>query len=232
MGISLALPVALRASDAWLAAYRGTPFERAAVIPGKVEVENYDRGGEGVAYHDTDAANHGSGELNPANGNPLNEFRMHEGVDISYTKSGAIDDNPFDRYDPPLGSLYVGWTVPDEWLNYTVEVKTAGRFTLAIPYTSNGDGAISLTLDGDQLLATIAIPSTHDAKEPVAWRQWHHWARLDTAATVALPAGRHVLTLKIEKNGNMNLDSIDFRPAGAPPPPRPPKPVAKNATTR
>jgi hypothetical protein len=212
---SLLLPVPSTASDAWLARYQGTPFEQtAAVIPGKVECERYDLGGEGVAYHDSDDFNSGSGRLNPLNGNPLNAFRVNEAVDISYTKSTGIDDNPFNRYVPPLGSLYVGWTHVGEWINYTVAVQKAGPYVVSIPYTSNGDGRISLTLDGDQPVATIAIPSTSDPKDPLAWRQWHHWAFLGDAATVTLPAGRHVLTLKIEANGNMNLDSLNFRPAG------------------
>src|SRR5215813_9504102 len=63
-------------------AYTGGP----QTIPGRVRCAYYDVGGEGVAYHDIDATNHGSGALNPANGEYLNEFRMHEGVDISYTK--------------------------------------------------------------------------------------------------------------------------------------------------
>jgi hypothetical protein len=46
----------------------------------------YDRGGEGVAYHDIDAKDNGSGALNPADGTYLNQFRMDEGVDISDTK--------------------------------------------------------------------------------------------------------------------------------------------------
>jgi Domain of unknown function (DUF362)/Carbohydrate binding module (family 6) len=219
------------AGGSWLANYQGRPFANAtftgpAVIPGKVQCEYYDLGGEGVAYHDSDGVNSGSGRLNPVNGNPLNEFRLNEAVDISYTKGNGIDDNPFNRYQPPLGSLYVGWTEVGEWLNFTVDVKTAGAYTLSIPYTSNGHGHISLTLDGGRPLATIEIPSTNDPKDPLAWRQWHHWAFLTDAATVSLPAGRHVLTLKIEANGNMNLDSIDFRPASeaAPtvaPPPQP-----------
>src|SRR5580693_3276916 len=72
--------------------YKGMPFQDSHYktapqrIPGRVECAAYDVGGEGVAYHDSDAVNHGSGELNPANGTYLNEFRMHEGVDTSYTK--------------------------------------------------------------------------------------------------------------------------------------------------
>jgi hypothetical protein len=217
------------AGDSWLARYQGRPFSDGtivgpAVIPGQVKCAYYDLGGEGIAYHDADGVNHGSGMLNPVNGDPLHEFRMHEGVDISYTKSGGIDDNPFDRYQPPMRSLYVGWTEPGEWINVTVDVRQAGAYTVDIPYTANGEGRISLALDGAQPLAIIRMPSTNDRAEPVAWRQWHHWAFLADAAAMSLPAGRHVLTLKIEANGNMNLDSIVFRPASeatpavAPPP--------------
>ncbi|MGE5447091.1 MAG: hypothetical protein ACM3PR_01930, partial [Bacteroidales bacterium] len=79
-------------------------------IPGKVQCELYDQGGEGVAYHDTDAVNNGSGKLNPPNGTFLNEFRMKEGVDISYTKTGDIDNNPYNVVEPIMGELYAGWT--------------------------------------------------------------------------------------------------------------------------
>ena len=57
------------------AGYRGQPYRDAVYhggpqkIPGRVQCAYYDLGGEGVAYHDTDATNHGSGGLNPANGN-------------------------------------------------------------------------------------------------------------------------------------------------------------------
>jgi hypothetical protein len=72
--------------------YRGTPYEDVRYqggpqkILGRVECAYYDRGGEGVAYHDSDAKNNGSGALNPPDGTYLNQFRMDEGVDISYTK--------------------------------------------------------------------------------------------------------------------------------------------------
>jgi hypothetical protein len=50
--------------------YKGKPFQDAThtggaqAIPGRLEAALYDLGGEGVAYHDVDAINHGSGELN------------------------------------------------------------------------------------------------------------------------------------------------------------------------
>ena len=82
--------------------YEGKPFADsvykagAQVIPGTVECAYYDLGGEGVAYHDADAINHGSGELNlkPEHQRPhatphIWGFRAKEGVDLSYTKDFA-----------------------------------------------------------------------------------------------------------------------------------------------
>lgn len=46
---------------------------------------------------------------------------------------------------------------------------------------------------------------------PVAWRQWHHWNRIDNLATFKLEKGTHVLTIKTVYNGNMNYDYLDFK---------------------
>jgi hypothetical protein len=62
------------AKKGYLSQYKGAPYQDshyqagAQKIPGKVLCAYYDLGGEGVAYHDSDAVNHGSGALNPANG--------------------------------------------------------------------------------------------------------------------------------------------------------------------
>jgi Carbohydrate binding module (family 6) len=179
-------------------------------IPGRIECEAYDRGGESVAYHDTDSINNGSGKLNPVNGNPLNEFRMHEGPDISYTKSGNIDNNPYNVSEPELNQLYIGWTKPGEWLNYTVEVTNSGRYRLSLKYTANGDGAIALDLDEEKLAGPLKITSTHNDADTVAWRQWHHWNKLDSLSSIQLSKGTHLLTLHIVENGNMNFDYLEF----------------------
>jgi hypothetical protein len=200
--------------------YAGTPFHDSVYpggpqkIPGRVFCAYYDFGGEGVAYHDSDAVNHGSGGLNPANGTYLNEFRMHEGVDTSYTKyHDHIDDNPFEAVKPPEGLLYVGWTEPGEWFRMTVEVAKAGRFALDLLYTSNRGGALALDLDGKPLAPSIPIVSTKNPAETIPWRQWHHWKLARSIATVSLPAGVSVLTLHIVEGGNMNLAYLDFRAA-------------------
>lgn len=181
-------------------------------IPGKVQCELYDLGGEGVAFHDSDNKNEGSGGLNPANGTFLNEFRMNEAVDISYTKfKDIVDNSPYNIVEPEKDQLYVGWTSPGEWINYTVKVNKTGTYTIGLMYTASGDGGVTLELDGKKLTETLKVPSTRSEKEPVAWRQWHHWNRIDELATVELKKGIHVLTLKTVSNGNMNYDYLHFK---------------------
>ena len=123
--MAAALCLAGCASKGWKA-YYGRPFQDSVyqggpqTIPGPVQCAYYDLGGEGVAYHDSDATNRGSGGLNPANGEYLNEFRMHEGVDFSYAKfkrQTQIDENPYDPVTPPPNQLYFGWTEPGEWFD-------------------------------------------------------------------------------------------------------------------
>lgn len=198
--------------------YRGTPYEDshhsggAQKIPGRVECALYDEGGEGVAYHDSDAKNNGSGALNPADGTYLNEFRMHEGVDTSYTKfHDQIDDSPWDLVQPPQNQLYVGWTEPGEWFRISVDAAEAGIYSADLLYTSNRGGTISLDVNGKDAIGPVTIASTFNAADPIAWRQWHHWNLARNLVRVQLPAGRSVLTVRILTQGNMNLAWFDFR---------------------
>lgn len=184
-------------------------------IPGRIVCAYYDLGGEGVGYHDHDPQNRGSGELNPANGTYLNEFRMHEGVDTSYTKFNRtptpIDDNPFNRTNPPADLLYVGWTEPGEWFKLTVDVAESATYAASVLYTSNRGGSISLDVNGRDAAGPLEIPSTYDASDPIAWRQWHHWDLASNLFKVHLNKGRNVLTVHILSNGDMNLAYFEFK---------------------
>src|ERR1700726_712224 len=108
IGLIACIITLFSSSFIYFAANSGRPWQnKPQHIPGKIECEYYDLGGEGIAYHDSDSINNGSGKLNPANGSYLNEFRMKEGVDISYTKPHGIDDNPYNRVKPEMNQLYV-----------------------------------------------------------------------------------------------------------------------------
>lgn len=216
----VAMPVV--AQKAFLHSYKGTPYHDsqynggAQKIPGRVYCAYYDLGGEGVAYHDSDASNNGSGMLNPADGTYLNEFRMHEGVDISYTKfkhDPIIDDNPFNKVAPPPNLPYVGWTVPGEWFNVTVDVAKTGDYAADLLYTSNRGGTIALDVNGKRATEALTIVSTYDAADPVAWRQWHHWNMARGLTKLHLTAGKNVLTVHVLTEGQMNFAALDFAPA-------------------
>jgi len=206
----------------YLKSYKGTPYQDsrhqagAQKIPGRVECAYYDRGGEGVAYHDADAKNNGSGSLNPADGTYLNQFRMDEAVDISYTKfhghdGEQIDNSPYDLVEPQENQLYVGWTEPGEWFNITVEAAHAGVYRADLLYTSNRGGTISLDVNGAAATQPLTVTSTFNASDPIAWRQWHHWNILSGLVKLRLPAGKSVLTVHILTEGNMNLAYFDFK---------------------
>ncbi|MEP6713549.1 MAG: carbohydrate-binding protein [Ferruginibacter sp.] len=180
------------------------------IIPGRVECEYFDTGGEGNAYHDMDSLNNGSGKLNPANGNFLNEFRMKEGVDISYTKTGGVDDNLYNKVAPDSNQLYVGWTMPGEWINYTVYANETTLYKVGIMYTANGDGSISLGLDGRLVTGPLKINSTRNDRDTIAWRQWHHWNKSDSLTAIKIAKGIHKITLHINEHGQMNFDYLEF----------------------
>ena len=194
--------------------YQGKPYADdvytggAQIIPGKVFCAYYDLGGEGVAYHDADAVNHGSGVLNPVDGSYLHSFRIDESVDTSYTKAhDAIDLHPYNDVQPEMDMLYVGWTEPGEWLKYTVSVEQAGRYAVSILYTSHEGGKISLSSDAAGL--TAEIRATYKVGDPVDWRQWHHW-NIQELGEIQLEAGVQVLTLATEETGQMNYGYLTF----------------------
>lgn len=191
--------------------YEGKPWQNEPqVIPGRIQCEFYDTGGEGISYHDADSVNNGSGKLNPVNGNPLHEFRMNEGVDISYTKSNGTDDNPFNDVMPDMNQLYVGWTEPGEWIKYTVDVKEQGIYSIDLMFTSNRGGEIELDAENSVSTGPLKIISTYKDADTLAWRQWHHWNKAVSLGKIRLEKGIQVITLKTVSNGNMNYDYLEF----------------------
>jgi hypothetical protein len=199
--------------------YKGTPFTDSVykigvqIIPGKLQCEYYDLGGEGISYHDSDSINSGSGHLNPSDGSYLNEFRISEAVDISYTKFRelAIDNNSFNFVEPEKDQLYVGWTSPGEWTKYTINVEADGSYRLGLMYTSNQNGKISFSVNDVDITGPISVPSTFVPADSVAWRQWHHWNYKDNIANILLKEGLQTFTIHTVEIGQMNYDFINFQ---------------------
>jgi hypothetical protein len=189
----------------------GRPFEDAAYkagaqrIPGIVQCALFDLGGEGVAYHDSDAVNHGSGELNaeplhqrPHAGPYVWGFRKDEGVDVSYVKDFADLNHP-NPVSPLVNQLYIGWTADGEWVNYTVDVAAPGRYEVRALYSKDAN-TLTFDVDGAHALA---------ARLPVATENWHTWnyALIGTLAFKA--AGRHVVTFHYGTGNNFAFFSFE-----------------------
>lgn len=210
--ILVTLTCAMHAPAQIPAGYKGTPFADSAhtrgaqVIPGTVELALYDMGGEGVAYHDTDSTNNGSGVLNRDTlhqrpGVPLYicHFREHEGVDVSYTKDFADFNHP-NKVVPPVNQLYIGWQADGEWTNYTVNVKKAGRYKIIALYGFK-DNKSSLSLNGVKA-ADITLPFDTG--------NWHFWNKAEVGEIVFPKKGLNLLTLHY--NTGSNLASLEFVP--------------------
>lgn len=204
--------------------YKGKPYQDAThaagpqAIPGRLQAVLYDVGGEGIAYHDTDAINHGSGELNyqPEHceeGVPANvcHFREGEGVDISYVKKRADLNHP-NMVAPDWQQLYIGWTDDGEWTNYTVNVKTAGIYKINVMY-SNVAQTIQFLLNNKPAAdckLPVDVPKQFSLQDYPEWIVWHIWNKAECGEINFPESGRQLLTLRYKK-GN-NLAYFDFVP--------------------
>ena len=104
---TLALTGANAAHSAARAATEGPYGGTAAAVPGTVYAENYDTGGQGTAYNVTSV-----------NGS-ANSYRS-DGVDLEATTDTGGPAND------------LGWTAAGQWFKYTVNVTTAGTYTVGL----------------------------------------------------------------------------------------------------
>ena len=154
--------------------YSGTPI----AIPGTFDAGFYDKfeGGKGqnIAYIDNSVGNNG-------------DFRTEENVDaILVNGEGAT----------------VGWTGAGEWMEYTINVETAGLYDLsyrAASGNSSGGGPFYFEIEGKKVSLSIAVSNSSG---------WENWS-INTATDIELTKGEHVLRLFIE-SGEFNLGRMTF----------------------
>lgn len=110
------------------------PYIHTITLPGKVEAEHFDYGGQGVGYFDSTQINQGK------------QLRIWEGVDITQIDSGFA----------------VGWNAKGEWQQYQIQVIDEGPYRIKSRYSSpNGvTHAIQLFIDNNMLSETIEFTAT------------------------------------------------------------------------
>jgi hypothetical protein len=90
------------------------------------------------------------------------------------------------------GGYDVGWIAADEWLNYTVNVATAGTYTLSVRVACYGaGGTIHVEANGTHISGTLTIPDTGG---------WQNWTTL--TANVSLAAGVQVIKVVMDSIGS------------------------------
>ena len=158
-----------------------TVFNGTKTIPGTIEAEDYDAGGEGLTYHDYETSNNGGA------------YRLSESVDVEPCSEGGHN---------------VGWTVGGEYLEYTVNVETAGEYVVDIRYaSSDATGFIDLSFE------RAGVGTGDVALAPTGG--WQTYATT-TTSPMFLEAGPQVLRISI-LNGGFNLNYVEFRSAGSSP---------------
>lgn len=123
-------------------------------IPGKIEAEDFDNGGEGVAYHLEKRKN--------------NNYRKNEDVDIFKSK---------DTYK-------VGYNInlyAKEWAEYTFNVSSQGVYKLEIKMSSKDGGKFHIEIDGQDKTGQIIIPENKNfiilSKDGISLDQGEHIMR-------------------------------------------------------
>ena len=155
-----------------------------AMIPGIIQAEEYDFGGNGVSYYDTDAGNEGTATL-----------RDGDDVDIQ-----ATDDSD--------GGYNVGWIASGEWLKYTVNVTSSGKYVVDFRVSSGrrlvDNSNLNLKMDGMTLFESpLEVPITGD------WQTSVDWITI-TSDTIELVKGEQELTFEAI-DGAFNIHFMEFR---------------------
>lgn len=150
-----------------------SPFDGFISIPGTLEAENFDLGGAGIAYSDNTTANEGG------------EYRTGEAVDIEPCT---------------LGGYNVGWTLPGEWLEYSIDVDASGNYALDFSTAAESStGSLKILVDGADVSGTVSFNATG------GWQVW----QTHTLSGITLEEGQHILRIEMI-SGDFNLDKITF----------------------
>jgi len=148
-------------------------------IPGIIEPGKYDifEGGLGqnISYFDNSLNNEGT-------------YRIDEYVDVEYIGNTE---------GPTLG-----WIEPGEWVEYSINVLSAGYYDLEYRYASDiagGGGPFYLEINEQQVSDNIYAGNTGD---------WYNW-QPGNAQNVELNRGQHILRI-VFIEGGFNLGRLNF----------------------
>ena len=158
-----------------------SPYKSVIDIPGIIEAENFDKGGEGMTFHDSDDNREGD-----------TEYRTDgEGVDFVKGNKGTA----------------IGYTAANEWLEYTVNVTEPGEYTCEATVssgTTNSGFTLGL-VKGTKVteLCKIDVPQTGS-------NNWDTYKTVTAKLSQELAEGNQILRITITGN-NCNIDKLNLK---------------------
>ncbi len=156
-------------------------FKGDIAVPGTLEAENFDKGDEGVTYHDSNPSKEGDGS----------SYRTDGGVDVVRCNGGYA----------------LGYTISGEWMEYTVDVKEPGQYSYdAVVSSGTGNSSFSISLMSDDgaatQLASVTVPKTAD-------NDWSKYTTVHGNLSKNLNAGRQIIRISIT-GSSCNIDKLNF----------------------
>ena len=148
------------------------PFKgEAFAIPGKVEAEDFDI--PGVGRNEDGTSNDSYGDDSENHGD--SDYRKGTGVDLYKKATGVI----------------VGYNSEGDWLEWTVNVKEEGDYTMFAAVAAAGStSSFQLSLDGKELTGVVSVPAATSGEE-----NYDDYNKV--SANVTLPAGKHILRMDV-----------------------------------
>ena len=159
-----------------------TPYANKPItIPGVIQAENFDKGGEGLTFHDSDSNREGD----------KNYRSDGEGVDFVVGNGGTA----------------IGYTAANEWLEYSINVIEAGKYSYDATVSSGTTGSgfsIGLVKNGSvTTLARVSVPQTGSSN-------WDTYKVVSGDLSRNLEEGEQILRITIT-GAQCNIDKIELK---------------------
>ena len=157
-----------------------TPY-KSITIPGTFQAEDFDKGGDGMTFHDSDATNEGDS----------NYRTDSEGVDFVKGNGGVV----------------IGYTAANEWLEYSVNATVTGKYSCEATVSSGTTGSgftLGLVENGKVTnLCKIDVPQTGNSS-------WDTYKTVTADISKEITEGEHILRITIN-GANCNIDKITMK---------------------
>jgi beta-glucanase (GH16 family) len=164
--------------------YLGTPLP----VPGTLEADQFDLGGEGSAYH---------APVSPAVNTTNPPFRTNEGVSLQNCTDTGCGYNV----------AYIGTGM---WMKYTVNVQTTGSYRLDVRVADNGvGGTFHVEQDGVNVSGFLTVPNTG------GYQTWATISQSGVNLTAGTHVLRFVMDNSNGGTSNGNLRWFSFTQQGA-----------------